>query len=180
MRIITETNRLTLREFSVYDAEIFFHLNSDPEVMKYTGDVPFQSISDAEKFFNNYTDYQLNGFGRWAVVLKETGKFIGWCGLKLNEENLIDIGFRFFRKEWNKGYATESAMACLQHGFNNLNIKEIIGRAAKENTASIKVLEKLGMEFWKIGDCDGIKNSVHYKITKDNFINSKKGTTTLL
>jgi len=166
MTQIIETNRLLLREFIVSDADCFFKLNSDSEVLKYTGDLPFASLSEAKSFLENYSDYERNGFGRWAVIVKETNALIGWCGLKLNEENLIDIGFRFFQYEWGKGYATESSKATLNYGFNKLNINEIIGRAAKDNIASIRVLEKLNMNFWKNDNCKGIENSVYYKINK--------------
>lgn len=169
MNKITETKRLILRELCVSDSEHFFKLNSDPEVLKFTGDLPFSSVSDAEFFLNTYSDYQKNGFGRWAVISKESDKFLGWCGLKLNEENLIDLGFRFFQNEWGKGYATESAKASLEYGFNNLDIKEIIGRASLDNKASIKVLEKLHMNFWKNDNCKGIENSVYYKLNKAQY-----------
>lgn len=166
MRRIIESERLLLRELDISDSENFYYLNSDPEVLKYTGDKAFSSISEAESFLENYNDYKLNGFGRWAVVLKESDEFIGWCGLKLNEEKLIDLGFRFFKSQWAKGYATESAKASLKYGFNNLNITEIIGRASIDNQASIRVLEKLKMTFWKNDSCKGIENSVYYKMNK--------------
>lgn len=166
MKTIIETERLILRELTVSDSEQFFRLNSNPEVLKYTGDSPFLSSSEAEVFLKNYSDYKTNGFGRWAVMAKESNEFLGWCGLKLNEENLIDLGFRFFQKEWGKGYATESAIASLEYGFCHLNINEIIGRAAIENRASVRVLEKLKMNFWKHDNCKGIKNSVYYKMNK--------------
>ncbi|PWJ44748.1 GNAT family N-acetyltransferase [Sediminitomix flava] len=162
--IIAETERLILRELNVSDAKDFYELNTDPEVLKYTGDSPFSSISEAENFLGNYTDYQKNGFGRWAVVLKESNQFIGWCGLKLNEENLVDIGFRFFQTEWGKGYATESALACIAYGFHQLQLKKIIGRASKDNLASLKVLEKIGMKVWKEDSCEGIENAIYYQI----------------
>ena len=139
-------------------------LNMDPDVIKYTGDPPFESEEEAKFFLDNYNDYNKNGFGRWAVILKDTKEFIGWCGLKLNEDDLIDIGFRFFKKYLNNGYATESASACLQYGFNNLKLTEIIGRASAENIVSIIVLEKLQMNYWKTEVHDGIGNSVYYKI----------------
>lgn len=169
MNRITETKRLILRELRPSDAEIFFELNADPEVMKYTGDVAFPSILKAEHFLKNYSDYRNNGFGRWAVILKNSNKFLGWCGLKLNEENLIDLGFRFFRNEWGKGYATESANASLEYGFNHLNIDEIIGRDSQDNKASIKVLKKSGMKFWKNDTCKGIENAVYYKINNTQY-----------
>ena len=168
---ILETSRLILREFELHDAQKMWELNNDPDVIKYTGDAPFSSIEDAEIFLKKYTDYKKNGYGRWAVIVKHTGEFIGWCGLKLNEDDLVDIGFRFFKKDWNKGYATESAKACIEYGFNQLKMKEIIGRAAIENTASIKVLEKLQMNFWKFDNCKGISNSAYYKLIVEKYNN---------
>ena len=89
--------------------------------------------------------------------------------MKLNEENLIDIGFRINRNEWDKGYATESARACLEYGFNHLNIIEIISGVSDDNKASIKVLEKLGMNFWKAESCMGIENAVYYRMNKTQY-----------
>lgn len=142
MKKVFETQRLLLRELNVSDAEPFFNLNASAEVLKYTGDKAFQSISEAETFLKNYADYERNGFGRWAVVSKDKNAFLGWCGLKLNEEKCIDLGFRFFQKNWGKGYATESARASLELGFNHFKVEEILGRAAKDNHASIRVLKK--------------------------------------
>lgn len=172
MSIILETNRLILRTFSIEDAKSMFKLNLDNDVLKYTGDKPFKSIKDAELFLKNYSDYNKNGFGRWSVFLKND-EYIGWCGLKLNEENTIDIGFRFFKKYWNNGYATESAKACLNYGFTKLNLKEIIGRTDNRNIGSKKVLEKINMNFWKKGNFEGVENGYYYKITKEQFDQNK-------
>lgn len=166
MNKILETNRLLLRELNPNDAENFYRLNLNPNVIKYTGNSAFKNTQEARDFLENYQDYKLNGYGRWAVINKETNKFVGWCGLKFEEmENKTDIGFRFFEEEWNKGYATESAMACLNYGFEKLNLKQIIGRAMKENTGSIKVLEKIGLKYEKDIDFNG-KEAVIYKIEK--------------
>ncbi len=167
---IIETPRLLLREFVLNDAENIWELNSDPEVIKYTGDPPFETIEKAREFLLNYKDYEKNSFGRWAVITKASNSFIGWCGLKFNEQNLVDIGFRFFRREWNKGYATEAAHACLVYGFKELNLNEIIGRVARQNKASIKVLEKLSMDYWKNDNCKGIEDSLYYRITKEQYL----------
>lgn len=151
MKHILETSRLILRELDSKDAKNFYDLNSNPNVIKYTGNSAFKNVEEAKEFLENYTDYKFNGYGRWAVILKTTDKFIGWCGLKFDElENETDIGFRFFEEEWNKGYATESAIACIHYGFEKLKLKRIIGRAMKENVGSIKVLEKIGLEYEKM------------------------------
>ena len=150
MKKIIETNRLYLRELSVADAENFYLLNADEDVIKYTGDKAFESINEAKSFLENYNPYQEYGYGRWAVIAKSNEEFLGWCGLKYSPEiDEVDIGFRFFKRHWSKGYATESAKACIEYGFENLNLKTIVGRAMEANVASIKVLEKLGMSYVK-------------------------------
>ncbi len=161
---ILETSRLILREFELYDAQKMWELNINPDVIKYTGDAPFSSIEDARIFLENYKDYKKNGYGRWVVLLKGSNEFIGWCGLKLNKDSKVDIGFRFFKKYWNNGYATESATACLQYGFNNLNLTEIIGRSSIYNKSSIKVLEKIHMNYWKTEFYPGLGDTVYYKL----------------
>jgi len=170
MKRIIETKRLILRELNVSDSIHFYRLNADPEVLRYTGDLPFSSVTEAESFLKSYQEYEINGFGRWAVISKASDSFLGWCGLKLNEEGQIDLGFRFFQKEWGKGYATEAAFASLNHGFNDLHVSEIIGRISSENKASIRVLEKLGMRFWNTQFCQGIEKTVYYRIHKKQFM----------
>ena len=167
MKEILQTERLLLRELNPDDAENFYKLNLNPNVIKYTGNSAFKDIDEAKEFLENYQDYKLNGFGRWAVIEKSTNEFLGWCGLKY-DKNLdeTDIGFRFFEEHWNKGLATESAKACINFGFENLNLKSIVGRAMSENIASIKVLEKIGLKFEKEFDFDENNKGVIYRINK--------------
>lgn len=169
MNIILETPRLLLREIEVSDTEAMFELNADPEVMKYTGDVSFESLEQTKNFIQNYPDYRKNGFGRNAVLLKETGEFLGWCGLKKLSDGTVDIGYRFLKRHWNKGYATESAKAMIDYGFAHYNLTEIIGNAAIENPASIRVFEKLGMSYANTRNYDGLGNAVLYNIVKENW-----------
>lgn len=96
MKPITETERLLLRELAPDDAKDFYNLNLNPSVIKYTGDKAFQNIDEAKEFLENYQDYRLNGYGRWAVISKDNNEFLGWCGLKYSSStNETDIGFRF-------------------------------------------------------------------------------------
>ncbi len=163
------TPRLILREFKLSDAKKIYELNNDLDILKYTGDSSFKSIEHAKQFLKNYSDYKKNGYGRWAVILKSNNEFIGWCGLKLNEDEKVDIGFRFFKEYWNQGYATESALACLQYGFRHLKISEIIGRASVENKPSIKVLEIIQMIYWKTETYEEIGSSAFYKLSAKEY-----------
>jgi len=125
-----------------------FTLNDDPDVIRFTGDVPFKDVKEAEQLILNYDQYKKYQMGRWTVLLRKTNEYLGWCGLKYHSDvNEVDIGFRFHKKYWGRGYATEAAEACLKYGFEKLKLKRIIGRAMKDNIASIKVLEKIGMKF---------------------------------
>ncbi len=161
MKLILETERLLLRELSVKDASHFYELNNDSEVLNFTGDEPFQNIEQARAFLENYDHYSLYGFGRWAVISKENESFLGWCGLNYSKElDEFDVGFRFFRKYWNQGFATEAAQACVNYGISELKIPEILGRAMKKNAASIKVLEKIGMTYSKDFDFDGNEGAI--------------------
>jgi len=163
-QILFQSERLLFREWNKADAVWLKDLNDDPDVLKFTGDVPFASVLDAESFIENYEQYKLHGFGRWAVFLIENQMPIGWCGLKYNEEKQIDIGFRFFRKYWNQGFATEAAKATLFYAFESLFILEVVGRASVKNIASIKVLENAGLAFWKEGKVNDLEDVVYYKM----------------
>lgn len=148
MKTIGHTNRLLLRETSSADAQVMYDLNSDSEVIQYTGDPPFKSVAEASAFLDNYDHFQKYNRGRWAVVYKATGEVLGWCGLKYHANTgETDLGFRLFKKYWGKGYATEASHLALQYGFRRLGLDSVIARAVKKNVASIKVMNKLGMEY---------------------------------
>jgi [ribosomal protein S5]-alanine N-acetyltransferase len=166
---ILETDRLFLREFSILDAQHLFDLNLDPEVIQFTGDKAFNSVKEAEFFIKNYDHYQKYVYGRWAVILKSDSQFLGWCGLKYSPKiDEVDIGFRFNKRSWNQGFATETAKVCLEYGFQKLNLKEIVGRAMKENLSSIRVLEKSGLIFQKSFNFVG-NEGVIYKVSNTKF-----------
>jgi ribosomal-protein-alanine N-acetyltransferase len=166
---ILETDRLYLREFEISDAPKMYELNLDPDVIRYTGDSSFASLEETEKFMRNYSAYKDFGYGRWAVIRKVDEEILGWCGLKyLPETKETDVGYRFFKKYWGQGYATESALASLEYGFNTLNLPTIVARAMHENLASIKVLEKIGLKYWKEDTC-AEHPAVCYKLDKKDF-----------
>ena len=149
MHIIFETPRLLLGQFTEDDAALILDLNSDPEIVKYVHEPVLTSEEEAKKIIVDIILPQYkNNLGRWATFTKSNNEFIGWCGLKYRMEvNEIDVGYRFKKSAWGKGFATEAAKHTLNHGLYNLNLPLITGRAHIENIASIKVLEKIGMQF---------------------------------
>ncbi len=149
MDIVFETPRLLLRRFTAEDAPLILQLNSDPNIVKYVHERVLHTEEEARTIIVNIIlpQYKKN-LGRWAMYTKADNEFIGWCGLKhLPEKNEIDLGYRLNKKSWGKGYATEAATHTLEYGFNNLQIPLITGKAHAENIASLKILEKIGMEF---------------------------------
>ncbi len=149
MKIIFETERLLFREFTEDDAQLLFDLNKDEAIRKYVHE-PAPTLASAQSALKEIIlpQYYLYNYGRWALHLKTTNGFIGWCGLKyMKESEEVDLGYRLMKKYWNKGYATEAAKATIKYGFENFQVERIIARAHKENIASIKVIEKCGIKF---------------------------------
>ena len=159
MNVVIETDHLLLRTFTEEDAELIYELNLDPEVTLYTHD-PISDVEHAKLVLQQtiLPQYVLYNHGRWAVHLKPNLEFTGWCGLKfIKERNEIDLGYRFMKKFWGRGFATEAAYACIEYGFKRLNLNRIVGRALSENIASLKVLKKCGLEYIGIQEVDGFK-----------------------
>ena len=157
MNIVIETERLLLRTFTEHDAPLIYDLNLDPDVIRYTHD-PVKDVDHATEILIKtiIPQYVLYNHGRWAVHLKPTLEFLGWCGLKYRSElNEIDLGYRFKKSSWRKGYATEAAYAAIKYGFEKIGLKRIVGRAEMDNIGSWKVLEKCNMTYLGDEEVDG-------------------------
>jgi [ribosomal protein S5]-alanine N-acetyltransferase len=173
--MILETPRLLLREYSLDDALDLLRLNSDAEIMRFARKTPTVTRSEAEANIVVFQQqYAENGYGRWAVILKTTGEHVGYCGLKhRNAEadprrDFTDIGYRFERKHWKSGFATEAARACLEFGFEKLNLQRLVGCAPVENKQSIRVLEKIGLKFYSNFLLDNTP-SVWYQLWREDY-----------
>ncbi|OEK09461.1 GNAT family N-acetyltransferase [Flavivirga aquatica] len=155
MKFHIETERLILREFRKTDLRGMFELDSDPEVHKYLGNKPVKTKEESIKIIESVLNqYQERGIGRWVAIEKSSGDFIGWSGLRLNTEynmngftKYYDVGYRFIKKYWGKGYATESGKAAVDYAFNILKLTELYATAEIENQASHKALLKIGLEY---------------------------------
>jgi len=154
MKFNIETERLILREFRPEDAEGIFRLDSDPRVMLYLGNKTISGMNEAEDIVAGVRkQYEDHGIGRWVVMERSSGNFIGWSGLKFitytenNQTNFHDVGYRLLPGYWGRGYATESARAALEYGFKTMGLHEIIGMCDEKNLASRRALEKCGLKF---------------------------------
>lgn len=162
MKIITETERLVIREIIPADAPGFFEMDSNPKVHTYLGNNPVKNIEESRQVIKGAIQrYEDDGISRWTMIEKATGDFVGWTGLLLMKEKIndhidyYDLGYRLVEKHWGKGYATESAIASLKYGFEIMNLENIYAVAAVGNTASIHVLEKAGLKRGKIVEAWG-------------------------
>jgi ribosomal-protein-alanine N-acetyltransferase len=151
--IVLETERLTLRHLCANDADFIQELLNEPAFLQNIGDRGVRSTADAQKYLREgpQASYEKNGFGLYLVELKEAAIPIGICGL-LKRDSLenVDIGFAFLQRHWSKGYAQESAAAILEYGHKVKGLNRIVAITALENQGSIRVLEKIGLQFERI------------------------------
>lgn len=147
-----ETERLIMRPLEISDAAAFFAMDKNPNVHTYLWKKPVQEIGEAiKKIEMVQKQYDTNQIGRFATILKETGEFIGWTGIKFVNDNVengntnfYDYGYRLDEKFWNKGFASEATIAWLNYGFNQMNIDKMHASTHSENGASNHILQKVG------------------------------------
>jgi ribosomal-protein-alanine N-acetyltransferase len=144
-----ETSRLRCRRPSPADLEALLLIVSDPEVMKYLGTNQGAILSrdETEFFLEKMIEFwKQRGFGRWAIVNKVDDKLIGLCGFRL-ADSVPELFYLFAKANWGKGLATEAARAVVRFGFEELGFERIMAATRHANTASIRVLTKIGMRF---------------------------------
>lgn len=148
--IILETQRLTLRHAVADDAEFMLRLLNEPSFIRFIGDRGVRTLDDAGRYIADRLvgSYEKNGFGLWVVERKDTAGPIGICGLvKRDALPDADIGFAFLPEFWSAGYAYESAAAVKQHALGALGMPRLLAITNDDNVASIRLVEKLGLEY---------------------------------
>ncbi|MER7081516.1 Protein N-acetyltransferase, RimJ/RimL family [Saccharopolyspora kobensis] len=183
------TERLVLREFRADDVDLVLELNGDPDVMRYIFAGPPLTRSEVvEKMLPGYLScYQkFGGLGRWAVLERATDRFVGLFILQPAEGRPSDeaeLGYRFHRSAWGKGYATEGAIALLDKGFADFGLRRIFAQAMVVNPGSRRVMEKAGMRYvrtffqadWPGDPIEGEEHGdVEYELTRDEWLAQKR------
>ena len=147
---VLETERLSLRRFTIDDAEFILTLLNEPSFLRYIGDKQVRELEDARQYILNgpVASYERNDFGLYRVELKASRTPMGMCGLIKREELPDpDIGFAFLPDFWNKGFAFEAATAVLQEARERLRLERILAITTLDNEASIELLQRLGFRF---------------------------------
>lgn len=166
---VLETQRLMLRQLTLADLDDLFALYSDPDVRKYfpEGTLTYEETKEELEYIIEvyYTRY---GFGLSATIYKETGEFIGRCGLipwtiEHNEE--VEVAYMLAKKYWGQGLGTEAAQAIARYGFEHLKLARLICLVGQKNQASINVATKIGMTFEREVEIDGEPTLLYSKST---------------
>lgn len=170
--MILETKRLYLREIQSSDYAALCKILQDDEVM-YAYEHAFSDAEVQQWLEKQLQGYKENGFGLWAVLLKENEEMIGQCGLTMQDANgkqVVEVGYLFQKIYWHKGYATEAAMACKNYAFDKLNVDEVFSIIRETNIASQNVAKRNGMSV------RGTLMKHYYNIDMPHFIFSVKRT----
>jgi len=147
---ILETERLILREIEESDDAFMLDLLNQPSFIKYIGDRNVRTLEEARDFIESRyrQSYRDNGFGLYAVEVKDTNTAIGMCGF-VRRDSLpdADIGFAFLPQFERQGYALESARAVMEYGREELGLTRVLAITTQDNESSGRLLEKLGFKF---------------------------------
>lgn len=145
--MIIETNRLYLRELQQSDSGSLSKILQDEQTM-YAYEGAFDDNEVQNWLDKQIENYRRDGFGLWAVILKETDEMIGQCGVTWQDfsgRKVLEIGYLFQRAFWHKGYAVEAARACKKYAFEKLEAEEVFSIIRDTNIASQKVAKRNGM-----------------------------------
>ena len=144
-----ETERLRLRQFCESDLDAYARITGDAETMRFIARGQAYDRDEAWRSLGYLRGHwQIRGYGLWAAEEKQSGALIGRIGLYRPEGwPGLEVGWLVARERWGEGFATEGALAALEYAFAVLRVPRAISAIAPENTASIRVAEKLGLRY---------------------------------
>jgi RimJ/RimL family protein N-acetyltransferase len=146
-----ETPRLLLRTWQPSDRSAFAAINADPAVMEHISGEPMSRSASDALVDRIEEQWRQRGYGLYAVELRETGEFVGFVGLNHHRAlpDEVEIGWRLARHVWGRGLATEAALAVRDIAFDTLQVPRLISITVAANTRSLRVMEKIGLSFWR-------------------------------
>ncbi len=161
-----ETARLVIRTFESRDAGAWVAMVNDPEVVRFLPPGPARTMETFREVIEarHAMEHEI-GYAMWAVDDKTTGTFVGQCGIRPVDEGAgpeIELAYHYIRPSWNKGYATEAAIAVLAHGLGPLGLDRIMAVVMPENIGSWRVMEKAGMRYQGLASYFGLEGLKKY------------------
>jgi ribosomal-protein-alanine N-acetyltransferase len=164
------TDRLTLKPLTLDDLDWFAAMRGDKDIMRFIGRVGAVPRDIAEARLHRHLEcWAERGLGMFGVRVRGEEAAVGWAGLQpMDGTDEIEVGYAFGKAAWGRGYATEVARALVRWGFESMKLDRIVAVAYAENTASRRVMEKLGMRFEGVRYIYGTDN-VYYSITPETF-----------
>jgi RimJ/RimL family protein N-acetyltransferase len=168
--MIFETARLILDTWRESDAELLRPIATDAEVMRYiTGGTPWTDEKIAAFINRQIRAYSERGYCRWKLLEKAGGETVGFCGVGIWRDGFDpEIGWWLARRCWGRGLATEAARFALHDAFERVELERIISVARPANSASIRIMEKLGLEFETEFEHEGIR-LVRYALDRTQY-----------
>ena len=178
---VIKTMRLILRKLELADAEMMFrNWTSDNEVTRFLRWDSHKTIDDTINMIQNWIDnYQSDSTYYWGIYLKD-GEMIGSIGITIASEYdcKAELGYKIGSRWWNQGYTSEAAQAVIDYMFENTDVERIDSYNAVNNSASSKVMEKVGMSnegllrhYYRIRD--GFQDCTLYAIIRDEWKQTK-------
>lgn len=145
MTVPPPSARILFRVWRDDDEKLFHVINSDSQVMRYVGDGEIWSAGRTRRFIESATEMlHRSGFCQWALIHKTSEDLIGFCGL-VDSGDVPEIGWRLSRDYWGQGLATEAATAVLSHARETLGLDRVMATVQTDNSASVRLIQKLGM-----------------------------------
>jgi RimJ/RimL family protein N-acetyltransferase len=167
-----ETDRLVIRTFEPRDAEPWLEIVGDPEVRRFLPPMPPPTMELFEDGLERrLTMEREHGHALWAVVEKNTSRFVGQCGLQPVERTgpEIELAYHFAPSTWNRGYGTEAAVAVLGHGFGAVGLEQVIAIVMQGNVGSWRVAEKAGMRYVGLATYYGLEDVKKYVAERETW-----------
>lgn len=163
-KILLETERLYLRPLEANDFECLCLLDMDPEVRSFFPEGVLTAEQVQKELDRHILEWDTLGFGIFAIVDKQNDRFIGRSGFAPLKSGEVEFGNLFLKECWGQGYATEAAKTLLPWGIQHIPVEYIIGFAPVAHKASIRVLQKCGMQYIRMGFYQNIP-CVYYHYT---------------
>lgn len=173
--IILESTRLHLQPFAKPDIERLHAFWTEPGVRKYLwDDVVISREQVADIVANSIHDFVANGLGHWVITFKGESELVGWAGLRhFGAPPEVEILYGIVPQYWGRGLAVEAALTVLRYGFETLGLHRVYAGTDPPNTASVRVMEKVGMRFDRRTEINGLA-AIYYVLSGEDWRHYQK------